>query len=736
MTKLLIMVLASLGFSAAQPADSPVRGSESGLTAYVDPMIGADKGGGVVVGPTMPFGMVRPGPDAAKGANSGWAPIDVPLNGFTQTHLSGTGGNPRYGNILLMPFTSGADAREHIASRTSENASVGYYSTLLDNGTKVEMTSGERAVMYRFSYPEQGLKGVEVDAGYARHNRSKSSQRVTDCMIRSIAPGVFEGYSTVVGGWGGGYKPYTVYFHAVCDKAPAEVRDLGSQLNLLWDNTVSEVNFKIGISFRSIDKARANMDSNLPDWDFAAARSRVESSWEKILGRITIAPDTPDKYKRMFYSAVYHSLLMPADRRGEWAKAQHDEAYYDDFFTLWDTYRTVMPLVTIIDPQRQADIVQGLINVYKYDGWMPDGRSGNANGTTQGSSNADIVIADAFVKGLQGIDYETGLKAMLKNATVAAPKENKEGRVGINYYNTIGYLPWGVSVAGSRTVDHSMCDYAIHTVAKGLGHDDTAAEYLKRSRNWHNLWRDYEEDGIRGFIMPRDSAGNWLDSTMFSRSDKGLPDTLLIFKPKESFPKSWLRFFYEANVYETSLGMTHDMDYLIKINGGKKGFKYRLDRLFEQGCYNGGNEPSFMTTSLYHWVGRPDLTSDICNRRVRHDYSDGLDGIPGNDDSGAMSSWMAWHMIGMYPVAGFDYYLLHAPVVESVTFSLANGNTFTIKAEGLSDSNCYIRSARLNGKNYPWSTISHADLMKGGELVLEMDTKPGKWGKKMFKDKR
>lgn len=725
MTKLLIVTLVALGLADARK-----------VTDYVNPMIGADNTGGVVVGPTMPFGMVRPGPEAVKGCNAGWDAIHVPLYGFTQTHLSGTGGSPRYGNVLLMPFVSEPDGEEHLALRTEESASVGYYGTTLDNGVKVELTSGDKAVLYRVTYPSSGLKGMEIDAGYARHNKSVKAQKVLDCSVRSIAPGVYDGWSTVLGGWGGGSHAYTVYFHAVADQAPAEVRTLDRQLNLLWEGDAREVKFKVGISFASRAQAKRNLEECIPDWDFEATQARAVDRWESLLGRITIDPNAPDKYKRMFYSAVYHSLLMPSDRRGEWAELAPDEPYYDDFFTLWDTYRTVMPLITLIDPARQADIVNGMLNVYKRDGWMPDGRSGNNNGSTQGSSNADIVIADAFVKGVKGVDYETALQAMLKDATVPSPSEKKEGRVGIRYYDSIGYLPWGVSKAGSRTVDHSLCDYAIHTVAKGLGHHGLADEYLKRSRNWHNLWRDYEEDGIRGFIMPRDSAGNWLDEAVYSRADKGLPDTLLIFKPKESFPRSWINFFYEANVYETSLGMTHDMDYLIEINGGKDGFKHRLDMLFEKGCYNGGNEPSFLTTSLYHWVGRPDLTSDICNARVTREYSDGLGGIPGNDDSGAMSSWMAWHMIGMYPVAGRDFYLLHSPVVGSATLRLANGKTFTIRAEGLSEKCRYIRSATLDGKDWPWSTISHGTLMEGGELVLKMGRKPGKWGKEMFnKDK-
>lgn len=723
MIKLLIGITLLLG----------LNGGHERVTDYVDPTIGSEGEAGCVVGPVVPFGMVRPAPECTPGPNSGWAPLPRPIHGFAQTHLSGTGGSPRYGNVLIMPFTSGADAQEHLTTRQSETIELGYYGTTLEDGTKVELTSSHGAVMYHIAFAQSPVKGIEVDAGYARHGRGSGAQRVIDSDIEVVSPTELEGYTTVEGGWGGGGR-YTVYFYIVSDTPASDVRTLERQINALWSPNVSEVRLKVGISFLSTAKARANVESELPDWDMDAARARLIDSWDELLERVQLDHKAPLKYKKMFYTALYHTMLMPSDRKGEWSKLAADEPYYDDFYTLWDTYRTSMPLITLLDPARQVDVINGLLNVYRVDGWMPDGRSGNCNGITQGSSNADIVIADAFVKGLKGIDYEQALQAMLKDATVEAPRPKLHGRVGVKEYDELGYLPWGVSKAGSRTVDHSFCDYAIHVVAEGLGHEDISQKYLERSHNWQNLYRDYEEDGIRGFIMPRDAEGNWLDETLYSRAEDGKSDTLIIFRPNTSFHKHWVNFFYEANAYETSLCMPHDIDRLIEFNGGREGFTHRLDRLFADGCYDGGNEPSFLTTSLYHWVGRPELTAEICNKIVREDYSDQPNGIPGNDDSGAMSSWMAWHMIGLYPVAGFDYYLVHAPVVKSATFALEGGRKFTIKARGLSDSRRYVKSARLNGRKYPYSTLRHEDIVKGGRLVLKMSKKPGKWGEKMFKE--
>ena len=695
---------------------------------YVDPMIGSAGTGGVVVGPCMPFGMVRPGPDvAAPGHNSGWGPMDEPLAGFSQTHLSGTGGSPRYGNILLMPFTEDASETEHHALRLSEKAELGLYTASLDNGTDVAITASSRSAYYIFSYPAGGsVHGLGIDASWCRTGRSSSSQRVTACEVRQLSPKSFAGFSAVEGGWGGG-RPYKVYFHLETDTPAREVIESPGQLNLLFDSR--KVSVRIGISYRSEEQARANMESELPDWKFADAQKALVASWAQILGKAKLRRGCSEKYKRMFYTALYHAMLMPSDCTGEWF-TDSSEPYYNDFYTLWDIYRTSLPMITLLTPERTAAIVRGLVNVYDHDGYMPDGRSGHTNGATQGSSNAEIVIADAFVKGVGGIDYEKALEAMIKDAEVAPENPRYEGRGGLEEYRTLGYVPWGISRAGSRTVDHSLCDYAVSVVAGGLGHGDLAAKYRERSHNWENLWRDIEEDGLRGFIMPRYADGTWVDTATIRM--KGI-DTLIAIRPNTSF-KRWGGFFYEANSYETSLCMPHDMDRLIALNGGSEGFKARLDSTFSKWTIDAGNEPSFLTSSLYHWCGRPDLTSDICRRMVLDDYDDTPEGLPGNDDSGAMSSWMAWHMVGLYPVAGFDFYLIHSPLVSGVTFKVEGGRKFRIRTRGLSEDNQYIVSATLDGKPYPYSTIRHEDILRGGTLVLHMGSKPGDWGRELKPD--
>lgn len=350
------------------------------------------------------------------------------------------------------------------------------------------------------------------------------------------------------------------------------------------------------------------------------------------------------------------------------------------------------------------------------------------------------MIADAYVKGLQGIDWDLALEAMLKDATVDPGGHHEaEGRGGLDEYLHLGYVPWGIPRAGNRTVEYSYCDYAIYQVAKGMGKKDLAKQYLKQSESWKNLWRsDYEHDGARGFIMPRDAQGNWLDSLTYGHSRLRKPK--YVYTPVTSegpwYTPWWNTFFYEGSSWEYSLSVPHDVPGLIAMCGGAEAFERRLDTFFDHGYYNVNNEPAFLTPYLYHWIGKPDRSADRVREIVGQHFSAKADGLPGRDDAGAMSSWLAFHMMPLYPNGGQDYYLIHAPMLREVTFHLANGRQFRIMAEGLSERNRHIISATLNGKNYPYSALRHATLMEGGTLILKMGDKPGEWGKRMFKEEK
>lgn len=723
------------------------------LTDYIDPKIGSEGLGRVFIGPCTPFGMVRPSPDCTPSTNSGWLPMPERVDGFAQVHVSGTGGGPKYGNILLQPFCGKLDRTDIYALRESETILPCYYSaTFEDSGIKTEITATDRTSAYRFSYPSDCEKSLKFDAGFFLGESpipdAREAQQFVGSEISILSDHEVSGYSRVRGGWNNG-RAYTVYFYAISDVPFTHTAtwkgdnicdaksqfDSGEKTGALvsFPESAYTVNVKVGISFISPMKAQHNLEAESEGKSFEDIREESLGKWEAEMRKITVHPDTPESHKRMLYTALYHTMLMPSDRTGENPLWTDPVPYYDDFYALWDTYRTSMPLLAIIAPQRLADMVNSLVNIGKRDGFMPDARSGNSNGRTQGGSNAEVVIADACVKGITGIDYEMALKAMIHDATVPpGGNEEAEGRGGLREYLKLGYIPHGIARAGNRTVEYSLCDFAIHQVAKRLGKDETAEKYLKQSESWKNLWRaDYEHDGAKGFIMPRDYEGNWLDSIPFGHSKTQQPAfqyTPLTFEGPWYTPW-WNMFFYEASSWEYSLSIPHDVPGLIEKCGGPEAFERRLDTFFAKDYFNVNNEPSFLSPCLYHWIGRPDKSSDTVLSIISKNYSDSPEGLPGNDDSGAMSSWLIFNMAGIYPNAGHDYYLIHTPLLKSTSFRLDNGKTFSITTENLSGENRYISEAYLNGKPYEFSTLRHSDLLAGGELRLVMGAMPREWGR-------
>lgn len=726
--------------------------AQTQLTDYVDPRIGSEGLGRVFIGPSCPYGMVKPSPDCTPSPNSGWLPMPERVDGFSQVHVSGTGGGPKYGNILVTPFCNGMEQTQHLDYRAYENIRLGYYDTRFKrSGIRTEITTAQRASFYRFTYPEDSLKSLAIDAGFFLGESpipdTREAQQFVGSEIEILSEHEVCGYTRIRGGWNNG-RAYTVYFYAETDKPFIESRTWkGNKITnersqfdsyektgalLRFAKGDSVVQLKVGISFLSCQRAKYNAHTYIPHWSFEQVHNELLAQWEKLFKAIEIAPDTPEAQKRMFYTALYHTMIMPVDRTGENPLWNDPEPYYDDYYAIWDTYRTSTPLITLIDPQRETDIVRSLITIYKRDGYMPDARSGNANGRTQGGSNAEIVIADAFVKGLKGIDYELALKAMLQDATVPpGGNQEAEGRGGLVPYLELGYIPHGIPRAGNRTVEYAYCDYAIALVAKGLGKEDLYQQYLKQSGNWKNLWRsDYEHEGVKGFIMPRDKEGNWLDQLPFGNSKVQKPTytyTPVTFEGPWYTPW-WDMFFYEASSWEYSLSIPHDVPGLIAQCGSKEKFEERLDIFFDKGFYNVNNEPSFLTPCLYHWIGKPWRSDDRIREIITKNFNDSPMGLPGNDDSGAMSSWLAFHMIGLYPNAGQDYYLIHAPMLKETTFNLASGKKFKVIARNFSEKNRYIQSVTLNGTEYPYSALRHKDIEAGGELILNMGSKPGKWG--------
>jgi predicted alpha-1,2-mannosidase len=703
----------------------------------IDPMLGVDGGGNTFPGPSLPFGMIKPGPDMGNNqSNSGWE-AKGNINGFSQTHVSGTGGGPKYGNILVQPTTGAPRGSYYASPAANEEASAGYYSvTLARYHTRVEITTASRAALYRITYPVAAQSTAhpnllfDVSHLLSSSNGYGEAQTVVNSAISILSPTEVEGHSSVLGGWNKQPTPYTVYFYAATDRPASswgtwggDVLHPGSrnQQSGVWEATGGWLTFsssdtvvhlKIGISFVSTAAAKRNATTEIPGFDFDQVHAQAVAAWDKALSPIQIKGATPQELQ-VFTTALYHTMLMPVDRTGDNPLWPSSEPYYDDYYTLWDTFRSSGPLLTLIAPERQTQTVVALVDIYRHEGWLPDGRSGNYTGRTQGGSNAEFFITDAYLKGLPGIDWNTAYEGMVKDAEVPPEDQIREGRGGLDDWKNLGYLTIeGVDRPASKQMEYAADDYELALLAKALGHNSDYDKYIKRSQNWEKLWNDQANAaGFHGFIWPRHRDGSWKSPFDPLAGGTWGGDT-----------------FYEGNSWTYSTFVPHDVARLIERSGGRETFVKRMDAFFAvPGRYDVTNEPGFLSPYLYIWAGRQDRTAALIPSILATNFHAGPNGLPGNDDSGAMSSWYAFGKMGFYPNAGQDVYLIGSPAFPELSIHLANGNTFTLEAKNLSAANRYIRSAEWNG--HPWTKawFTHEDLLRGGRLVLTMSGQPTHW---------
>ncbi len=702
----------------------------------IDPLLGVAGGGNVFPGPVVPFGMIKPGPDMAAlpghDANAGWNEKDN-IRGFSQTHVSGTGGGDKYGNILVLPTTGDIEPMDSTTSpRANEKASAGLYSvTLARYGIGVEITAARRSAIYRFRYPRGAEANLLFDVSHYLLSgvRTGEAQALVSSDVKVLSPTQVAGSTTVTGGWNKQPNTYTVYFYAVTDTAatsrgtwldgqqqPGGKAKMPRQIAGTWltfePKAGRPVLMKIGISFISVGQARRNLEAEIPAFDFAATHAAAVAEWNRALAPVELKGETPEQ-AQVFYTALYHTMLMPTDRSGENPLWKSDEPYYDDYYAIWDIFRTSGPLLTLIAPERQTAIVRSLVDIYRHEGWLPDARSGNYNGRTQGGSNAEFMITDAYIKGLKGIDWNTAYAAEVNDAEVSPADHFKEGRGGLDDWHKLGYVSIeGSDRSGSVNMEYAADDFEIALLAKGLGKQDDFEKYRARSANWKNLWdADFTVDGFKGFIRPRHRDGSWLSP--FTAMDSG----------------SWNgNTFYEGNSWTYSTFVPQDVPELINMSGGAQKFVDRLDAFFAVPLrYDVGNEPGFLTPYLYNWAGRPDKTAAHVRAIIAASYHPGPKGLPGNDDSGAMSSWFAFGQMGIFPNAGQDLYLIGSPAYPQTKLHLADGKTFTIEARGVSAEKMYVASATLNGKPLNRAWLRHAEIAAGGRLVLTMSAKAGNW---------
>jgi predicted alpha-1,2-mannosidase len=743
-----VLAAVTLAWPCGGYAETPVQ--------MADPFVGADAGGNTVPGAGVPFGFVSLSPDTANADTNGYDSHSA-LMGFSFTHVSGTGGKSKYGNFRVTPTVGALGVHNMVFAKTEEVASPGYYAVTLGNSkaeaVRVELTATRLTGLMRITFPEGQAHGnLVLDATSIIPLRGEG-QRATTAQVEVIDDHSFAGSASFEGGWNP--APYKLYFYAEIDRSADEfgawqasqvklatqpgvgrldglpqAKTAASKTALMIDyDTQMEfsrrlgvwagfdtrrgrvVQLKLGVSFISIEKARANLQSESAGWDFEAARADAAAEWGKVLGRIEVSGGTSDQ-QRIFYTGLYRTHTMPHDVTGENVWWSSNEPHYEDFYTLWDTFRTVHPLLTLVQPQRQRDMVRSLLDTYRHTGWLPDARIAGANGMTQGGSNGDVVIADAVVKNLGGFDEGLAFEAILKNGEVDSDQPFHQGRV-LDDYLKLGYVPLTQPRSASRTLEYAYNDYAIAQVALKRGNKEVARRYLKRSEGWKKLW-----DSDLGCIRPRYPDGRGLEhfTCTYDYPDKSTP--------------WWEAPFYEGNALQYSTYVPQDLPGLIAINGGPETFVAWLDRLFDGGYYVQGNEPDILAPYLYIDAGRPDRTAERVRRILTSQYNTSRAGLPGNDDAGTMSSWYVWSSIGLYPVAGQPRYYIGSPLFTRAVMHLEGGKSFTVSAPQTSETNIYVVGARLNGRPLDRAVLTHAELIKGGVLELEMAAKPSAWATK------
>lgn len=700
----------------------------------VDVFLGADAGGNTTPGAQIPFGLVVLQPDTERDSTSGYNSDDR-IIGFSSTHESGTGGASKYGNFRVSPST-GPLRTPMGAPKLDEVAWPGYYAVTLSDPAaeftpvRTELTASRLVGFHRYTFPRTADAHLVIEVSSVVLNWGGTPQRPLTCNAHADAEltsgtPVLSGSCSFRGGWNA--AEYTMYFAAQFNQAAISTgvshgsglgggsHDLTSTRE--WEPAWAWANFdtrnnpvvemKLAVSFLSVDKAKANL-REVNALTFEEARKAAEGLWSDALATIKVEGGTAAQ-RNTFASSLYRSQVMPHDVTGENAWWTSTEPHYEDYYTLWDTFRTQDPLLLVIQPDRERDLVRSLVDTYRHTGWLPDARIAGANGLTQGGSNGDVLIADNFVKKVRGIDYQTAFQALRKDGETDSPDPLNVGRDSMSLYTRLGLLPLGHDRSGSRTMEYSYDDFCIAEVAAGLGHSDAAQEYRRRSLFWANLW-----DGSALSVHPKDADGGWMPE--FNRSQPTM---------------AWNSPFYEGTPWQYSTYVPHDVQGLINRTDGDSGFVTWLDQFFQgAGNYDPGNEPDMLAPWLYIHAGRPDRTQSVVRDLLDKYYKPGRSGLPGNDDAGAMSSWFVWASMGLYPNAGQPYYYIGSPVFTRVRIAVGQKKLFTIEAPGANAANRYVQSARLNGRPLNRAWITHDELVAGGRLELELGPSPSNWASK------
>ena len=713
---------------------------------YVSTLVGTQSSYAISTGNTypavcMPWGMNFWTPQTGK-MGDGWTYTYTAdkLRGFKQTHQPSPWIND-YGQFTIMPETGEApifdeEKRASWFSHKAEVATPYYYRAYLaDYDVVTELAPTERAAIMRITFPDS-KSYVVVDAF------DKGSYVKIMPKERMIV-----GYTTKnSGGVPQNFKNYFVmkfdkdftYTAAVADghintaNVKAECNHAGG---IVGFNTIrgEQVNVRIASSFISEEQAIENL-KELGSDSFDEVKARGRKTWNDVLGRIEVKSDDID-HLRTFYSCLYRSVLFPRSFYEKNAKGEivHYSPYNGEvlpgyMFTdtgFWDTFRCLFPLLNVMYPSMNEKMQAGLVNAYKESGFLPEWASPGHRGCMVGNNSASIV-ADAYLCGLKNYDAETLWQAVVHGAGAVHPTVSSTGRLGYEYYNKLGYVPYDVKINENvaRTLEYAYDDWCIYEFGKALGKSKKELEpFRKRAFNYRNVF-DSESKLMRGRLK------NGKFQSPFS-------------------PLKWGDAFTEGNAWHYTWSVFHDPAGLIQLMGGKQTFNNMLDSVFNvpplfddsyygsviheiremqimnMGNYAHGNQPVQHMIYLYGYSGEPWKTQYWIRQTMQRMYNANPDGYCGDEDNGQTSAWYVFSAMGFYPVCpGAGEYVLGAPYFDEMTLHLENGRTVSIKANGNTDDNCYVNSLTLNGKPYSKNYIKRSDLMQGAQFVYNMSAKP------------
>ncbi|KAI1373676.1 glycoside hydrolase family 92 protein [Hypoxylon crocopeplum] len=734
------------------------------LTQFVLPLTGSVNGGNTFPGVSLPFGVVKLGPDLYTGSDSysGYQSSGSFI-GFSLLHESGTGGAPKYGVVAQMPAIGAINnpLTNHSVGRSkADEARLGYYKSSLSNEVTVEMGATSKAGMLKYQFPgNAAAPNIIVDVSHVlpsfRGQGLGQNYLGGNISVTTTVGGVrYQGSGSYDNGWNRAPK-WTVHFCGYFDQAAtfktflgedstsddladysdAETQDSDSRLGATFTFDTTEVTSRVGVSFISPDQACANVDREIPaGTSLETLENNVKTAWnDQVLSKITTTDTSNSTKLQLLYSSLYHMSLIPTNKTGENPLWTSSEPYYDDIFTFWDLFRCTTALMHILQPVAYEEFIRSLVDIWRHDGFLPDGRSSFFNGATQGGSNADNVLADAYVKMVRGaVNWDDAFSAMVTDAETVPPNNNdprdtssstKEGRGALPDWIDHGYITTKYRRSASRAVEYAGNDFGLYQVAKGLGKDEDAQKYLNRSRNWRNQWNpDLEALGFTGFLGPIDEDGNFKDQD-----------------PLSCGGCYWGDDYYQGLPMEYSFNAHHDIEKLIELSGGTDKFVARLEKLFEGGVssgnsqfnhtlFNPGNEPSFTSPYLFNFVGRQDLSVKHSRYVANSYYTPTAAGLPGNSDAGAMESWVLWSMIGLYPMTGQTTFLVGSPWFSDLAIDLGGGKKLAITTTGGSETAYYVQSLKVNGQSWDKAWVTWDDVFaNGGTMDFVLGSEPADW---------